>query len=424
MATTTTAPGVPTRPAATNRVFGQTVIFTGSTMAGTALGAVAQALLARLLTVASFGVYSFAVSFLQLSSLFFEFGFFQPAARLAALADRRESREIVGAALLVFVPVAIAFGVFTVAASFVVDSVFRVHAGAALRVTAPLAFVFAASFAGLALAQGVGRAHLSAITSVFSQLVFAGLLGVVSIASWHLTVTEAVLARSATLALGTAMLVVWLRPVVANARRHVVRLWEHVRRYGFQIYVGRVFSVGTYNMDVLMLGVWTNARTVGLYSLAGAVAGGLNLPINAFATVLFRRMVHCRRLEPSWLLAGWAIGAVTVIGGVLLGGVAIRAVFSSSYAGAAVLLLPLVLAGAVRAITGLYNSFLSAQGRGVELRNAGIVLTVSNLILNFALIPPFGAKGAAWASFGALLANLAAHQVGYRRALSAEPVSG
>jgi len=54
--------------------------------------------------------------------------------------------------------------------------------------------------------------------------------------------------------------------------------------------------------------------------------------------------------------------------------------------------------------------------------NAGLVLTISNLILNFALIPPFGAMGAAWASFAALLANLAAHRVGYRRALNAGPV--
>jgi O-antigen/teichoic acid export membrane protein len=422
MATTAATSSVPPRQAATGRAISQTVVFTGSTMVGNGLAAVAKVLLARVLSVASFGVYSFALSFLQFAALFFEFGFFQPAARLTALADRRESREIIGAALLVFVPVAIAFGLFVVGASFVVDSVFRVHAGAALRGTAPLAFVFAASFVGLALAQGVGRAHLSAMTNVCAQLVFAGLLGLISIVSWHLTVTEALVARCATLALGTALLVFLLRPLLANARRHVLRLREHARRYGFQIYVGRVFSIGTYNMDVLMLGVWTDARAVGLYTLAGAVAAGLNLPINAFATVLFRRMVHSRRLERSWLLAGWAIGAATVVGAVLLGGVAIRAVFSSSYSGAAVLLVPLVLAEAIRGITSLYNSFLSAQGRGVELRNAGIVLTVSNLILNFALIPSFGAKGAAWASFGALLANLAAHRIGYRRAVEAGPV--
>ena len=59
--------------------------------------------------------------------------------------------------------------------------------------------------------------------------------------------------------------------------------------------------------------------------------------------------------------------------------------------------------------------YLSAHALGRALRNAGLVLTVSNVVFNFALIPPFGAAGAAWASVLALVANLAAHVVGYRR---------
>jgi O-antigen/teichoic acid export membrane protein len=43
------------------------------------------------------------------------------------------------------------------------------------------------------------------------------------------------------------------------------------------------------------------------------------------------------------------------------------------------------------------------------------VLTLSNVAFNFALIPPYGAHGAAWASLLALLANLIAHVFFYRR---------
>jgi O-antigen/teichoic acid export membrane protein len=51
------------------------------------------------------------------------------------------------------------------------------------------------------------------------------------------------------------------------------------------------------------------------------------------------------------------------------------------------------------------------------MRNAALVLTISNLVFNFALIPPFGARGAAWASFFALFANLVAYLAFYRRFL-------
>jgi O-antigen/teichoic acid export membrane protein len=215
------------------------------------------------------------------------------------------------------------------------------------------------------------------------------------------------------------MLVVWLQPVIADLSRHTRKLFVQAREYGFHIYVGRVLSIGTYNMDVLMLAALTNARAVGLYSLAGAVAAGLGLPMNAFASVLFRRMVQSERLDRRWLALSWSVGAVTVVGAAALGGVVLRAVFSGSYAAAASLLVPLTMAEAMRGTTGLYNSFLTAHARGRELRNAGLVLTISNVLLNFALIPPFGAAGAAWASVLALVANLGAHMIGYRRVVGA-----
>ena len=67
----------------------------------------------------------------------------------------------------------------------------------------------------------------------------------------------------------------------------------------------------------------------------------------------------------------------------------------------------------------MHHADLPANEKGRELRNAAAVLTASNVVLNLALIPPFGAVGAAWASFFALLVNLAAHIGYYRRSLSA-----
>jgi len=44
------------------------------------------------------------------------------------------------------------------------------------------------------------------------------------------------------------------------------------------------------------------------------------------------------------------------------------------------------------------------------------VLALSNVAFNFALIPRFGAQGAAWASLLALGVNFLAHVYFYRRA--------
>src|SRR5438067_13672386 len=77
------------------------------------LPGVSTALVARGLSTHAFGNFSFAVSFLLLSALFFDFGMALPAGRLAAKGDRAQSRQVVGGYLLVFVPIGLTFSLLT-----------------------------------------------------------------------------------------------------------------------------------------------------------------------------------------------------------------------------------------------------------------------------------------------------------------------
>ena len=102
-------------------VLKQTGAYTAaSTLASLASGA-ATAYLAAILTVPAFGVFAFGRSLLQYGSIFFEFGLFAPAGRMAALAEGQERREVLGAALMAYAPVGAAFSVAILAVSFFVD---------------------------------------------------------------------------------------------------------------------------------------------------------------------------------------------------------------------------------------------------------------------------------------------------------------
>jgi O-antigen/teichoic acid export membrane protein len=142
------------------------------------------------------------------------------------------------------------------------------------------------------------------------------------------------------------------------------------------------------------------------------------LPVLGLATALFRPMARADEIQSRWLLAAACGGMVSAVAASILAGPFISIVFSQRYAQTAHLVLPLAFAEAVRGVRRVYNTFLSAHGRGRELRNAGLVLTVSNVVLNFGLIPPYGAEGAAWASLVALIANLVAHIFFYRRSVT------
>jgi O-antigen/teichoic acid export membrane protein len=400
-----------------SRLLGQAALFAASSAAVSLLAAVAKAVIARRLSTEAFGSFSFATAFLLFTAMIFEFGVFLPAARLAANERERAKQEIVGAALIVFVPVGFAFVLTTVALSTVVDNVFHVEAARALALTAPLAFVYPFRQLALWLAQGLDRLHVFSVTNVVAQSILVGALGVIVAAGWSLTTTSALALQSCALLVGSILFVLWAQPAFRGARRRIPALVEGARSYGFQVYVGRVLSIGTYNMDVLMLAGFTDASTVGYYSLAGAIATASGFPVVGLSTALFHRMVRQGQIERRWLLGSWVVGLAGAAAAWIFAAPFIDGLFSHRYSPAVGLVGPLALAQAVRGVTGVYNSFLSAQARGRELRNASLILTSFNIALNLALIPPYGAKGAAWASLAALIANLAAHIFYYRRSI-------
>jgi len=396
------------------RLTGQSAIYTITSVLVMLLGAVGKAILARKLTPTSFGTYAFAVSFLAYAAMFFEFGLYTPAARRIAHAEGAERSEFIGASLAAFVPIGALFCVAVFALSFAVKPVFGVNAGAALRVISPLAFAYAFSGPASQLAQGADEVGNYSITGLIGQTAFIVMLVVASIAS-AITVSMALLINTAGVLIAFLLLAEVLRPRFAAVRDRARLLVADAREWGLQLYLGRVLSIGTYNMDVLMVAAFAPAKAVGFYVLAGAFAQASGLPITGLGNALFKSLARSKRLDPRWVALGWAFGAVGVLGVVILTPVVIHVVFTRAYDPVIGLALPLALAQAVRGVTGIYNTFLSSHGRGRELRNCGLVLTGSNLVLNFGLIPPFGAIGAAWASLGALLANYAAHVYWYRK---------
>jgi O-antigen/teichoic acid export membrane protein len=398
-----------------SRTAAQAATFTGASLLANVLAVVSTAMVTRNLGTSEFGSYSFAVSLLLFVALFFDFGLFLPAARLAAVTERRDRREVIGTALLVYLPVAALFSVTIFVLSFWVDRWFNVDAGNALRLAAPVAGAIPFVFVLQQLAQGVDRLHVASLTSVLTQLLLVALLAVWLGVGEGLSSSSALVLRTLAFLLAGVTGALWLRPLLGAVGRRAFVLMRQAREWGFQVFIGRVLSIGTYNMDVLMLGLWTTPRWVGLYVLAGSLATASGVPVLGLTSALFGRMAREPAIDRRWLIIASTVGVASSIGVTLVAEPLIRLLFSARYAAAAGLVFPLALAQLVRGVTSIFNTFLSAHAQGTALRNAGLVLTISNVALNFALIPPFGAQGAAWASLVALVANLVAHVFFYRR---------
>lgn len=407
-------------PARWSRAAGQATAYVTSNLVATVIGAVAMTLLARLMTTEDFGSYAFVSAFIPLLAMLFEFGLFLPAGRMAAVSDRARGREVFGATLVTYLPVGAAFCLALYCSSFFVDRWFNVSAGPAMRLVAPLALAYPFRFVAEQLSQGLDRLHVYSVATVVGRALFVGAVAASLAWDGRLRLSTTLLLETLATLAAWALLVLWLKPRWRRVASYARALAREARAYGAQAYVGRVLSIGTYNMDVLMVAVFTDASTVGFYTLAAALAFPVGLPAAGMAAALFPRLTHERTIGPGPIALAAALGSVATIAVVVLARPFADLALSGRYQPAVGLVLPLALAQLVRGVTGVFNAFLAAHARGRELQDAALVLTVSNVALNFALIPRFGAAGAAWASLAALAANLVAHAVFYRRAVGDE----
>jgi O-antigen/teichoic acid export membrane protein len=398
-----------------SRIVGQAALYSVASGAAMALSGVAKAILAGQMGPSAFGTFAFATSFVTLVAVVFDFGLFAAASRRLARADAGGRDELVGASLVTFIPLALMTSAATFGLSFVVDDVFHANGAAALRVSSVLAWAWAFPLVGELLAKGADRLHIFSISNFVGRVALVAGLALMVVTGAAFSATIAVLVATSSMVVSLVIFAVWLRPVFRNVRAHVREFIADTRAWAFQMYVGRFFSIGTYNMDVLMVASFSDTKSTGYYSLAAALAGFMGLPLLGLSAALFPRMARAHSIEKRWVAAAWAVGGAGVLVVVLGVSPLINLVFSKDYSPVIPLAIPLAIAQGVRGVTTVYNTFMSAHARGREMRNVAFILTASNLVLNFALIPPFGATGAAWASLFALVVNYVAYLTYYRR---------
>lgn len=397
----------------------QATLYTLGSLLATALVGVAKFVLAKRISIDSFASFALTLSVLQFSALLVDLGLFDPVSRFVARTRENQRGGVVAIGLLVYVPVGLLFMLLVFAISFFADSIFEQPIGHSLRMLAPVAGVWPfTAYIGMMISRGRERLGAAAVASCFGQ---AFVLAVVLIASGPDTGALPMLfAVAGGNWIAALLLVRWLAPSRRRPFPAVGAIVRSSREWGFRTYLGRIMSIGTYNLDVLMLGAFASSAAVANYTLTAAVASAFGLPAIAFSASRYARLAHADRLQRSMVVRSGML-AFAVIPATFAATVLVVALFlPDAYRPMVLLSLPLAMAQAVRGLSSPLNIFLVSHGRGREQMTQGMILAGSNIVLNFGLIPPFGAQGAAWASFGALLCNLIAYVWLYRRTLADE----
>jgi O-antigen/teichoic acid export membrane protein len=276
----------------------------------------------------------------------------------------------------------------------------------------------AAGEAGYSFLVGVERLRQLALITGCASWVYAGLVFVLW-AGPGLTVGRAALAWTATEALRAVVL------ISLSSRGAILglpsrRLLVEEIGFGLRLWVGSLARFLNFRTDQILMGFLATEAALGFYAVAVNVSEVLlYLPSSAATALLplIARTEHSRRGKET-LRAFRSVIFVTALGvgaAALLGPVVLPAVFGDAFDESVVPFLWLLPGTFGYAASAVFSSALVGSSSPGLSSLGPIVSLVVGFALDLALIPPFGATGAAAAASVAFLVGGSTALITYHR---------
>lgn len=216
--------------------------------------------------------------------------------------------------------------------------------------------------------------------------------------------------------IGFLMTIYFLRKeYLGIAKNFSKELINPVMKAAWPIAIGGLVGSFMINVDILMLGWWRTAAEIGFYSAAQKIVGMLyivgGLLTSAVSPALFR-LVHENNNEKirttmSKIMAIILLLAIPLtVGGIILNKQIIELVFGGDYLSAAPIFIVLISSLLIIYPFSILNNIIFAYNKQSKMIGYSIAATLTNVIFNAALIPLYGAIGAAIATVFANFLNV------------------
>jgi O-antigen/teichoic acid export membrane protein len=380
---------------------------TGGLLAARALQAVAQAaalvLIARDLRPAAYGLFALVVSLRLMTAIVADFGILQILTSRLVGGDE-DRAELLATSLGLRLALAAGAAVVLVALGFIASDSGSVHAGC---LVAALSLFPQAIFVGVqALAQSelqLGRVAVAIVASGITAVATAALV----LGFTHSVPLLALMLVTSNVA---AAVVGWMltpRGRVGLSVRVDRAAWLRLLRDAAPVGIAIGLTTLYFNIDMLLLARLSTTEQLGLYdSVYRYMQVGVIVPsvlVSASYAVVAAalddqarsRAVLRRVLAITTLIAPLGLLLVAVSPGAI-----VTFLYGDAYRPAAPALRILGGALAVGILSGVLAPMLVAAGERRRSFHVAIAGLVANIAMNLVLIPPYGARGAAWATLG------------------------
>jgi len=360
------------------------------------LGAIT--ILARELGPESIGVYFLFESLLVILRIPADFGFLGAIEKRISEGDAPGEFVTMGAVLKA-IPLVLCISTVIITSKYI-----NSYLGTDLTLLLVIGLVLREySAMSIRVLTGELRVGETAVLRLLKQTVWA----VASVSLVYTTsLREKALVYGLLLALTVMLIDGWRRTATGFGPLHLERaksLWSYAK-YNC---VSTISSVGHNWLDVTILGVFLGPAAVGIYEIAWRITSGLLILPKAFAETLVPQVSEwhsnneydrIESLVPKGLVISLFIPLPALVGLYVLSDGVLGTLFGSEYLGAATALVILAAGRCVEATHFIISRTVHGLDRPDLGALIGVITFLTNLFLNFLLVPLYGVTGASIAT--------------------------
>jgi O-antigen/teichoic acid export membrane protein len=417
------------------QIRGSTLLLAGQAFAVVA-NLVVQVLLVRYLSKSGFGVFAFALSVATLGQALAAFGLRRGVGRFLPIYEERGELDKVAGTLVFAIASVLSLGLAVVLVVIGLGSVIEgSFSGEPQTSTVLAALIVLAPIQAVAdLLDGVFAVFTRPRAIFFRKFVYTPVMRLIMVVTLSLAGVGVVPFAIGYTVIGGAGTVVYGAALVPVLRER--RLWERLRarRVTFPVRELLSFTVPLLTNDlafafinaigVVLLGLLAGAQDVAELRAVVPVAMTMSYVLSSFgllftpiAARLFARGDAAELNRLYWQTAVWTTVFSFPIFIVATGWAEplTRLLFGDRYSSSASLLAVLAVGRFITAAAGPNGVLLGVYGHVRYLVATNVVAMITSLTLSLALIPPFGAMGAAISATATLALFNAVWQVGLAR---------
>ncbi len=352
----------------------------------------------RFLGATHYGVYSFVVTVVEVVMIFSGFGVSQSGARVVALAkDPEKERSVHGALIVIALVMGACMSVTLILLTPTIELIFKTGQTESLKVAALICFTTPLQLIMMQACRGGNKIGVLASLKILPKALY--LIGGLAMIYWTTLTATAALSLYFFGGLLTCVIAMFsLRVRFKSVREHARTIFEEVKRYGFHSFLGGIADNSTFKLNTLLIAGYVSTTWLGFYSIASTLVSPMVSFSVSLSTAVYRSLTTKDSLDRRVFILN---GAFLIVCGsciALFVKPLISLVLTDQFLPAAGLVYILLFTAFFQGMYQPINAFLGAHGKGKELRNISFVVCIVNLCVAFALLPKFGAYGAALGS--------------------------